>query len=142
MFAIRSRSLDRCLLSFLLLIASCAATAFQEKPVELDNGSAQTELAEAAANPQRGRLLYDTHCIACHTTDVHWRDKHIVQSWSDLLYQVDRMQKNAGQKWEMAEIIDVAAYLNDEFYQMPCPVAGCGRSHARVDQRPAFARLR
>lgn len=116
--------------------------ALQGKTAGPDKGSAQTELAEAAADAQRGRLLYGTHCIACHTTDVHWRDKHIVQSWSDLIYQVNRMQTNAGQKWEMAEIIDVAAYLNDEFYQMPCPMAGCGGSHARVDQPAAVARVR
>ena len=124
MFAVDSRSMERCLLCCLLLVASFAA------------------IAEKAADPRRGLLLYDTHCIACHTTDVHWRDKHIVQSWPDLIYQVNRMQGNAGQNWEQAEIIDVAAYLNEVFYQMPCPVPGCGGSEARVDQRPALARLR
>lgn len=23
----------------------------------------------------RGELLYTTHCIACHTTEMHWRDR-------------------------------------------------------------------
>jgi mono/diheme cytochrome c family protein len=91
---------------------------------------------------QRGRLLYDTHCIACHTTQAHWRDNHIVQSWADLLYQVTRMQNNAGQQWSMAEITDVAAYLNELFYKMPCPVAGCGGSQASVDARTRVARDR
>jgi len=79
----------------------------------------QPETAAASADVQRGRLLYETHCSACHTTQVHWRDKHIVMSRADLLYQVTRWQKNAGQDWSSEEINDVAAYLNETFYQMP-----------------------
>ena len=22
----------------------------------------------------RGELLYSTHCISCHTSEIHWRD--------------------------------------------------------------------
>ena len=104
--------------------------------------SAKPETAATAADVQRGRLLYETHCIACHTTQAHWRDKHIVGSWADLLYQVTRMQNNAGQEWSMTEIIDVAAYLNELFHRMPCPIAGCRGSQARVDVRTALARDR
>ncbi len=100
------------------------------------------EAAAAAADVQRGRLLYETYCIACHTTQAHWRDKHIVGSWSDLLYQVTRMQKNAGQDWSSTEISDVAAYLNEIFYKMPCPSPGCGEPQAGAEERAAFARRR
>jgi len=78
------------------------------------------------ANEVRGRLLYETACIACHTTQAHWRDKRIVQSWPELLYQVTRWQHNAGQNWSGAEIVDVGAYLNHRFYNLPCTLAGCG----------------
>jgi mono/diheme cytochrome c family protein len=100
------------------------------------------EIAAAAADVQRGRLLYETYCIACHTTQAHWRDKHIVRSWADLLYQVTRMQKNAGQDWSSNEIGDVAAYLNEIFYKMPCPSAGCQGPEAGVDERTVLARGR
>jgi mono/diheme cytochrome c family protein len=96
----------------------------------------------AAADVQRGRLLYETYCIACHTTQAHWRDKHIVGSWSDLLYQVTRMQKNAGQDWSSTEISDVAAYLNEIFYKMPCPSPDCGGPQAGVEQHAALGRSR
>ena len=86
----------------------------------------QTEASVGMADEQHGRLLYDTACIACHTTQAHWRDKHVVHSWSDLLYQVTRWQHNAGQNWNGSEIIDVAAYLNERFYKLPCHVPGCG----------------
>lgn len=90
---------------------------------------------------QRGKLLYDTHCVACHTTQVHWRDKSIVGSWTDLLVQVERWQKNAGQQWGPPEIGDVAAYLNTLYYKMPCSVPGCrGEATAAFDQGLKLAR--
>ena len=104
--------------------------------------TATPEAAVPVADGQRGRLLYETHCIACHTTQAHWRDKHIVKSWEDLLYQVTRMQNNVGQQWSMKEILDVAGYLNELFYKMPCPVAGCGGTQARIDAHPKLARER
>jgi hypothetical protein len=103
-----------------------------------DNGTP----AVAAADVQRGRLLYETYCIACHTTQAHWRDKHIVGSWSDLLYQVTRMQKNAGQNWSSTEISDVAAYLNEIFYKMPCPSPDCDGPQASAEERTTLARGR
>ena len=30
----------------------------------------------------RGELLYITHCVACHRTQIHWRDKRQVVDWS------------------------------------------------------------
>ena len=104
--------------------------------------TATPEAAATIADVERGRLLYETHCIACHTTQAHWRDKHIVRSWADLLYQVTRMQNNAGQEWSMTEITDVAAYLNQLFYKMPCPAAVCRDSQARAEGRTGLARNR
>jgi mono/diheme cytochrome c family protein len=78
------------------------------------------------ADGQRGRLLYETACVACHTTEAHWRDKRLVRSWPDLVRQVTRWQSNAKQTWTGEEIVDVAAHLNERFYKLPCPVAGCG----------------
>ena len=76
----------------------------------------------------RGGDLYRTYCIACHTAQVHWRDKRLVRSWGDLLFQVSRWQRIAGQDWSREEIDDVAAYLNALFYDVPCPQVGCGSS--------------
>ena len=89
-------------------------------------GTGSKNSERLSADEQRGRLLYETACVACHTTQAHWRDKRVVRSWSDLLGQVTRWQQNAGQNWSAHEIVDVAAHLNDRFYKLPCPVAGCG----------------
>ena len=80
----------------------------------------------AAADMIRGGELYRAYCNACHTAQIHWREKSLVHSWNDLRYQVSRWQRNSGQNWNREEIEDVAAYLNQLFYQAPCPVPGCG----------------
>jgi mono/diheme cytochrome c family protein len=95
----------------LALLAGCAAPPASE--------------ARAADMP-RGGELYRTYCIACHTAQVHWRKNRLVGSWEDLRYQVMRWQNLAGQNWSRDEIDDVAAYLNRLFYEVPCPVTGCG----------------
>ncbi len=42
--------------------------------------------------PSRGELLYTTHCIACHDTQVHWRDGKLAHDWNSLKVQVRRWQ--------------------------------------------------
>jgi hypothetical protein len=94
----------------LALLAGCAAPA--EKP--------------PAPDMLRGGDLYRAYCNACHTAQVHWREKRLVRSWDDLVFQVSRWQRIAGLEWSREEVNDVAAYLNQLFYDLPCPQTGCG----------------
>ena len=76
--------------------------------------------AVAQAQPaSRGQLLYDNHCIACHTTQMHWRDKKLVTDWASLKVQVRRWQGTAQLNWTEDDIDDVARFLNDAFYKLP-----------------------
>jgi mono/diheme cytochrome c family protein len=79
------------------------------------------EAALEPADPGRGGLLYETACVQCHTTQAHWRDKRIVNSWDSLLEQVDRWRKVGGHRWSEADIRDVASHLNERFYKLPAP---------------------
>lgn len=86
-------------------------------------GTAPTD-RPAAAQPlgpdaERGRALYDTACVQCHTTQAHWREKRLVRSWPDLIHQVTRWQAIAGQSWRREDVEDVAAYLDQRFYKLP-----------------------
>ena len=58
-------------------------------PLLLGAGCAAPETALTVADAQRGALLYENVCGACHTAQLHWREKHLVHSWSDLVYQVE-----------------------------------------------------
>ncbi|MCB1997501.1 MAG: cytochrome c [Burkholderiaceae bacterium] len=100
-------------------------------PVLAAQGAAQGP-AQGPTLPQvpapaadRGRLLYETHCIACHTTQMHWRDKRVVQDWASLLGQVGAWQARAKLGWNDADIRAVAAHLNASIYRLPdAPVRG------------------
>jgi mono/diheme cytochrome c family protein len=76
---------------------------------------------DLARGQSRGELLYSTHCIACHTAEVHWRDKRLATDWESLKQQVRRWQANAGLGWSDDEIDDVARYLNLRHYNFPTP---------------------
>lgn len=67
----------------------------------------------------RGELLYTTHCVACHTQQMHWRDRKAAQDWDGLRKQVERWQATAQLGWTEADVIDVARYLNEAFYRFP-----------------------
>jgi mono/diheme cytochrome c family protein len=84
-----------------------------------------------AATQSRGELLYTTHCIACHTSEIHWRDKSRVTDWSSLRAQVNRWQGEAKLGWSDADIMDVARYLNQLHYRLDpaaIPIASAGRA--------------
>jgi mono/diheme cytochrome c family protein len=78
---------------------------------------------QAAPPPgmSQGELLYTTHCVACHTTEIHWRDKKLVKDWRALIAQVGRWQANGNLNWGEEEIVAVAHYLNGTFYHLQEP---------------------
>lgn len=76
-----------------------------------------TALMGASASAQtRGELLYETHCIACHTTQVHWRDRRLATDWNSLQAQVVRWQAAGALNWSDEDIAAVTQHLNDRFY--------------------------
>lgn len=89
---------------------------------------AQAQTQAPAGPGSRGQMLYNNHCIACHTTQMHWRDKKLVTDWPSLQQQVRRWQGTAQLNWGDDDIDDVARYLNDSFYRLPggAKVAGAG----------------
>lgn len=82
-------------------------------------GAGATAYAQQVPAETRGQLLYTTHCIACHTTQMHWRDDRLAYDWDSLKFQVRRWQGNSGLHWSDADIVDVARYLNGAIYQYP-----------------------
>jgi len=93
----------------LALVAATAASA--------------TAVAQTTPAPARGELLYTTHCIACHTTQVHWRAGKVVTDWASLLAQVRRWQDTAALQWSDADITEVARHLNATIYRFPSATA-------------------
>jgi mono/diheme cytochrome c family protein len=73
----------------------------------------------AKSEPSRGELLYSTHCVSCHTAQIHWRDKRLAKDWTGLKAQVRRWQANVGLDWSDDEVVDVARRLNTLYYHFP-----------------------
>jgi hypothetical protein len=77
-------------------------------------------LAAAPARAEtRGELLYTTHCIACHTERMHWREQRLATDWSSLKALVRRWQGVAQLGWSDDDIVEVARHLNERFYKFP-----------------------
>ena len=81
--------------------------------------------AMAHAQPKhgeaRGELLYATHCSACHTAKIHWREQKLATDWNSLKGQVRRWQASIGLNWSEEEITDVTHYLNAIHYGFTVP---------------------
>ena len=80
---------------------------------------AQAESPQAA----RGALLYENHCVACHTAQIHWRDKRTAQDWESLRRLVRQWQGEARLAWSDDDIDSVARYLNETIYRFAAPAA-------------------
>lgn len=93
-----------CLLAMLLLLLALPMPALAQAP---------------AAAASRGALLYDTHCVACHDKQVHWRDGKLATDWTSLEFQVRRWSANIGLRWPDATVDEVVRYLNTTIYRFP-----------------------
>lgn len=71
----------------------------------------------AAANVERGQLLYENHCTVCHTSVAHVRSGRKAHSLADIRKQVLRWSKHLDLKWGADEVSDVVDYLNQNYYQ-------------------------
>jgi mono/diheme cytochrome c family protein len=73
-------------------------------------------IAPTAFAQSRGELLYATHCVACHSSEVHWRNNKTATDWTSLKTQVKRWQESAALAWSDDDILDVTRYLNQAVY--------------------------
>lgn len=75
----------------------------------------------AGVDDGRGEMLYQNHCIGCHTTQVHWREQRLARDWKSLRAQVRRWERNTGLSWSDEDVEAVSRYLNQLYYQFSDP---------------------
>lgn len=68
---------------------------------------------------ERGRALYENHCIACHGRSVHGRPGRPVPTPLELQQIVERWQAAEHLRWSEQDIADVAAFLGRYVYREP-----------------------
>jgi CxxC motif-containing protein (DUF1111 family) len=75
--------------------------------------------AQQPRSESRGQLLYTLHCIACHSTQIHWRNERKATDRTSLNAQVRRWQGNSGLQWTEEDVVEVALFLNETIYRFP-----------------------
>lgn len=82
--------------------------------------SASFALAAPAAdlpNLERGRALYENHCVVCHTSKVHRRYPPSAIDLEALRFIVRVWVEEQKLQWSQQDIDDVAFYLNRTHYK-------------------------
>jgi mono/diheme cytochrome c family protein len=69
----------------------------------------------AVSARRKGELLYSTQCIACHTSQGHWRDGKLATNWSSLRAEVRRRQATGMLQQSEEDVLHVTRSLNDTF---------------------------
>jgi hypothetical protein len=66
--------------------------------------------------PSRGQLFYENHCLACHESVVHIRERHKVRTMDDLRAWVELWAGELHLNWGPAEMEEVVRHLNHRHY--------------------------
>ena len=69
------------------------------------------QTAALGADADRGRALYENHCIVCHTSKVHRREPRLAADSAQLYKIVTDWQAEQGLRWSREDINDVVYYL-------------------------------
>lgn len=77
-------------------------------------------LPAMAQDAERGKALYDTHCIACHYERIHKRDpsRSLVRTVAQLRVEVAQRAALTGQRFMLEDLDDIAEYLNRSHYRL------------------------
>ena len=71
-----------------------------------------------AGDAARGSLLYENHCMVCHTSVVHIREDRKATSREEIRSWVERWQKELGLPWTSVDVDDVVEFLNNRYYKL------------------------
>lgn len=73
-----------------------------------------------AQDPERGRQIYETHCLSCHYERIHNRDpsRSLIKSRTALRVEVARWAAQVKRPFPPEDVDDVAEYLNRSHYRL------------------------
>ena len=83
-------------------------------------GLASAPAARGAEVPdlERGRALYENHCVVCHTPKVHRRPAQLPLRIDDLRFIANMWATQQGLTWSREDIEDVVYYLDRTHYRL------------------------
>ena len=75
-------------------------------------------LAAGAQDAERGRLIYQTHCGACHSERTHdERLRPAVKDLAELRDMVAQWAPHSKRSYTLDELEDIVQYLNEAHYR-------------------------
>lgn len=96
----------------IVLLTAAACTTPPAQPTERREPPEQD-----APSALRGELLYENHCLSCHTSKAHIRENRRARSVADVEGWVARWANELNLTWTDEEIRDVAEYLVRRYYR-------------------------
>lgn len=106
------------LLTLLLVnnvVAKVESSPAPEVRLEADSPQVKQPVNREPLQP-RGEMLYTNHCLSCHESVVHIREKRRAKSLDALRATVTRWSQELELNWSSREIEDVVLYLNIRYY--------------------------
>lgn len=79
----------------------------------------------SAADPKRGAALYEQQCKGCHNESVHNDNSRKARNFEEARARVADFAGRLKTNWTVAQTDDVAVYLNERYYNFPCPPKLC-----------------
>ena len=77
-----------------------------------------TQAAAQIPDAARGRILYENHCVACHTAAVHSRPNRIAITREDIREIVDHWRRQQSLRWSAQDTEDVVEFLGRTRYHL------------------------
>ncbi|MFY9316929.1 MAG: cytochrome c [Burkholderiales bacterium] len=73
-----------------------------------------------AQDAERGRLLYQTHCLGCHYERIHKRDasRSRIVTLAGLQVEVAERGVLTGRPFAREDLDDITEYLNRSYYRL------------------------
>ncbi len=73
-----------------------------------------------AQDAQRGKALYETHCLDCHYESIHKRNpsRSLIHSSAQLRVEVANRAALTKQRFTAEDLDDIAEYLNRSHYRL------------------------
>jgi hypothetical protein len=71
-----------------------------------------------AQDAERGKLVYETQCLACHYERIHKRDpsRSLIRTFAQLRLEVAQRAAFTGQRFTLEDLDDITEYLNRTHY--------------------------
>jgi cytochrome c5 len=79
--------------------------------------AATTPFGAQAGDAERGKSLHDQQCTRCHDAAMYTRPQSRIRDFAALRERVQQCELAAELMWFEEDVDDVAAYLNEAFYE-------------------------